>query len=172
MNSHTSTADEAQLPAAKGIDPTKPKGVDGDVNGKHASTETVPDFQGINAELIGGITMVTDKGGVNYGELISGTLNSNEERKDLPIPVGHATDNAQSGPTKPTAKWTRVPRMDLGLERGNAVEALPTLGKRGSAQIVGEAETENIGKQGVKRGKIQNDSYSSRSEERRVGKEC
>ena len=54
-----------------------PKGVDGYVNGKHASMETAPNSQGVNAVKEGRSTFVTDKWGANHGDINSGTLNSN-----------------------------------------------------------------------------------------------
>ena len=79
----------------------------------------------------------------------------------MSILAGHVTDNVQIGPIKPTTKWTRVPRMDCGLERGGEAQSLPTLGKRGSAQVVGEEDTEKNKKQGVKRGKLQDDKSTN-----------
>jgi len=48
--------------------------------------------------------------------------------------------------------------MDCGLENGDKVKSFPILGKRGSAQLVGEEDAEKYVKRGVKRGKLQDDN--------------
>lgn len=122
--------------------------------------ETAPDFQGINAVQEGKDMPVTDSWDMNHGDLNSEALNSNGEGKEVGTPAGHVTENNPFGLVKPIAKWTRIPRMDCGLEKGDEGIPLPNLGKRGSAHRGGEEDVEKNDKQGVKRGKLQDDSLS------------
>ena len=160
-NSHDSAGDELQSSVAQEVVSANPKGVDNYINGMHASMETAPDSQGVNAMHEGRNTSVIDKWGTNHGEINSGTLNSNGESKEVSTPAGHVTNNVQIGPVKPTAKWTRVPRMDCGLEMGGKAYSLSTLGKKGAAQMVGDEDTIKNEKQGVKYGKFQDDNSTN-----------
>ena len=160
-NSHDSAGDELQSSVAQEVVSANPKGVDGYINGMHASMETTPNSQGVNAMHEGRNMSVIDKWGTNHGEINSGTLNSNVESKEVSTPAGHVTNNVQIGPVKPTAKWTRVPRMDCGLEMGGEAHSLSTLGKKGATQMVGEEDTIKNEKQGVKYGKFQDDNSTN-----------
>ena len=95
--------------------------------------ETAPDSQEINGVQQGRDMPATDTGGVNHGKLNLGTSSSNGVSREVSTPAGHVTNNVQPGPVKPMTKWTRVPRMDCGLEHGGEVKSLPALGKRGLA---------------------------------------
>lgn len=81
-----------------------------------------------------------DKWGANQVDINSGSLNSNGESKAVTIP-----------------KWTRVPRMECGLDGGCDTQPLPTLGKRGSAKMVGKDYMGMKETRGVKHGKLQED---------------
>ena len=117
---------------------TNSKGDDGYMNGKNANMGTSSDFHEVNDVKEGRSASIMDKWGANQMDNNSGSLNSNGKSKAVTIPIGHMIDNAYAGPIKPTPKWTKVPRMDYGLEGGCDTQTFPTLGKRGSAQIVGK----------------------------------
>ena len=97
------------------------------------NTETVPDFQEFNAVHEGRDRYETDTCDANHGDINLVHSNSNDVNKEVSIPAEHVTKNVQLGPAKPMAKWTRIPRMDCGLENGDVVQSFPILGKRGPA---------------------------------------
>lgn len=72
----------------------------------------------------------------------------------MTIPIVHVTENSHVGLVKPTPKWTKVPRMECGLDGGYDTQPLPTLGNKRSAKMVGKDYMGMKETWGVKHGKL------------------
>ena len=132
---------------------TYDKGKNGKSGTDLESQEVNADMEGLN-EINAGI-VILEQVGVNLGVTKSNAVVELELKSD-----DHVTKDVHDGPSKPKPKWTRIPRMDCGLENSSDEKSITILGKRKQTKIE-EAEF-NVEKEAqvLKRGKLHGDYFS------------